>query len=168
MKANNFLKFIFLPVFMMLVFSCAPKKQDAKTDVNSQSTQQTKEEEKKNPNREKIEEYFKGLAKIVIRAENNNNPDSVEKLTTDFNAFTDSYPNISDLPEWTDEDTDKQLELIDRFVDSTIPPTIYNENEDDLDADSDDFDPFAESEHDLGLDDELNYGNTPLLDKDDF
>ena len=43
-----------------------------------------------------------------------------------------------------------------------------DENEDDLDIDSDDFDPFAESEDDLGLDEELNYGNTTLLDKDDF
>ncbi|MBR6297292.1 MAG: hypothetical protein IKR40_12525 [Treponema sp.] len=168
MKANIFLKSIFMLIFTLLVFSCAPKNQEGKTDAASQNTQQTSEEEKKNPNREKIDEYFKGLTKIVIRAENNNNPDSVEKLTTDFNAFTDSYPNISDLPEWTDEDTDKQLELIDRFVDSTIPPTIYDENEDDLDVDSDDFDPFAESNDDLGLDDELNYGNATLLDKDDF
>ena len=98
----------------------------------------------------------------MIRAENNSDPNFVEKLTNEFNTFTDANPNISELPEWTDADTEKQLDLIDRFVDSTIPPVIYDENEE-TEEESDDSDLFSDFDlGDLGLEDELNYGDLPL------
>lgn len=168
MKTNKITGLFFILIFIPLIFSCS-KKNQANNGAKPQGTQQvqTKDDKPENPNREKIDEYFKGLTKIVVRAENNSNPDAVKKLQEDFNTFTDSYPNISDMKEWTDEDTEKQVELIDRFVESTIDPVIFDESDEDSDelSDDEDFDPFA----DLGLDDELNYGDLPPpLSPDDF
>lgn len=162
MKTKRLTRLFFILIFFPLLFSCNQKTQSKSENPSSQSQPQKKEEPAKNPNREKIDEYFKALSKIVIRAENNSDPNFVEKLTNEFNTFTDANPNISELPEWTDADTEKQLDLIDRFVDSTIPPVIYDENEE-TEEESADSDLFSDFDlDDLGLDDELNYGDLPL------
>ncbi len=100
------------------------------------------------------ETFFTELENIVKIAENNANEERVPQLKADYDAFIKKYPKITKSSGWTAEDTEKMEDLQKRFDLSTTP---ISQDDSNLwtNIDSSDMD----YTNDLGLDDELKFGN---------
>ncbi|MBQ2530593.1 MAG: hypothetical protein II547_10090, partial [Treponema sp.] len=103
--------------------------------------------------------FFEKLEALVKKAENNNSEERIPEIQSEYDKFFKEYSKISSISTWTKEDSEKMEDLKKRFSLSIAPMTDFsNLLTDDPLENTDTF--IDNTVTDLGLDDDLNFGDS--------